>query len=279
MILRPLLPWLLSAALAAAPPAFVKTGQGPSVLLVHGLGGNHGVWREVAAVLAKDHTVVQVDLPGSSGSEGPALVEGAADFEAIAGDLAALVRREKLEPCLVVGHSMGGPLAALAVLRDPSAFRGLVLVDSFLGTIPAVYFEKTLQALDRDPKAALADFYRPMSAGGAQLDRLVTEALALPGPVLKAYLRGLSRDNLRGRQAGLTLPVVQFEAGPGQPDPARREAYLALAGFKALPDFRIVPFPAAHHWIMWDDPAGFLGALKAFESGRIPARGRGAEAR
>jgi len=256
---------LLSAALLAAPPSFLKEGKGPGVLLIHGFGGNKEVWQEAAAELAKDHTVLRVDLPGSGGSTGPLIKERAADLEAIAKELASLVRREKLAPCLIVGHSMGGPLAALAVLQDAKAFRGLILVDSFLSSAPISYFEATLSGLEKDPKTALAAFFGPMSTGRAQTERLASDALRLPVPVLQAYLRAMTQDFMRARQSSLTLPIVQFAAGAEESDPAKREALLLQYGLKGLPDFRVVAFPKAKHWIMWDEPAGFITALRDFE--------------
>lgn len=129
-MIRSLFSLLVFPALLGAPPAFLREGKGPGILLIHGFGGNKEVWREAAATMAKDHTVVRVDLPGSGGTPAPLVKDGAVDLEAIAKDLVALVHREKLEPCLIVGHSMGGPVAALTVMQDPNAFKGLVLVDS-----------------------------------------------------------------------------------------------------------------------------------------------------
>jgi pimeloyl-ACP methyl ester carboxylesterase len=243
----------------------VKEGQGPGVLLIHGFGGHRDVWKPLAPALARTHTLVRVDLPGSGGSAGPALKDGAADLEAIAKDLAALVRREGLAPCLVVGHSMGGPIAALAVLQDPSAFRGLVLVDSFLGAVPPEYLAATITGLEKDPAAALSAFFGPMTTDGEQTARLVKDAGRIPAHVLQAYLRGLSRDNLAGRQSQLTLPVVQFQAGPEGADPAKRAELLAQLGLSGIQGLRVVPFPKAKHWIMWDEPEAFMKALLAFE--------------
>ncbi|NTV75080.1 MAG: alpha/beta hydrolase [Holophaga sp.] len=277
MRLRSLLPLVLATGLLASVPSFVREGKGPGVLLVHGLGGNREVWAEVAKALAKDHTVVRVDLPGSSGSEGPAVVDGAAAFEPVATELAALVRREQLEPCLIVGHSMGGPLSALAVLRDPGAFRGLVLVDSFLGVVPAGFFEGAVKALEADPRGALQSFFKPMTSGEAQGARVLAEALQVPVPAIQAYLRGLTVDNLKGRQGSLKLPVAHFKAGAEDPDPARRKAALTFFGFQELPDFRTVAFPKARHWVMWDEPDAFLKALRAFEADlhlRLPKTSR-----
>jgi pimeloyl-ACP methyl ester carboxylesterase len=264
---RALLLCVATLCLQSAELTFQKVGQGSGVLLIHGFGGNKEVWAGVAGELARDHTVLSVDLPGSGGSPGPAVVDGRADFGALAKNLAAQVRREGLAPCLVVGHSMGGPIAARAVLEDPAAFRGLVLVDSFLSAIPEAYLEPTAVALTKDPAPALAVFFALMTTGPAQTGRVLADALKVPVPALQAYLRAMARDPLASRQAQLRLPVLQLASGPREPDPAKEAATLAQYGFKDLPAFRSIHFPTAKHWIMWDAPDPFLIALRAFEAG------------
>ncbi|NWJ40400.1 MAG: alpha/beta fold hydrolase [Geothrix sp.] len=264
---RALLLCLATLCLQAGSPPFQKAGKGPGILLIHGFGGNKEVWAGVAAELAQDHTVLSVDLPGSGGTPGPVVVEGRADFGAVAKDLAALVRKEGLAPCLVVGHSMGGPIAARAALEDPGAFRGLILVDSFLGALPAAYMEPTITGLEADPALTLAVFMGHVSAGPAQNERVVAEALRVPVAVLQAYLRGMTLDPLAARQGELRLPVLQLAAGRRETDPAREAATLAQFGFKGLPAFRMIHFPGARHWIMWDAPEAFLVAVRAFEAG------------
>jgi pimeloyl-ACP methyl ester carboxylesterase len=264
---RALLLSLVALCLQAVPLGFQKLGRGPGILLIHGFGGNREVWAETAAELSRDHTVVSVDLPGSGGTPGPAVVEGRADFGALARDLAALVRSEGLAPCLVIGHSMGGPIAARAVLEDPGAFRGLILVDSFLSAIPAAYLEPTLVALEHDPGPALGVFFGLMTTGPAQTKRVATEALRVPAAALQAYLRAMGLDPVGGRQAQLRLPVLQLASGHRDSDPAREAATLASFGFKQLPAFRIIYVPGAKHWVMWDAPGTFLVAVRAFEAG------------
>lgn len=269
MFLRALLLGCAVLGLAAAEPGFQKSGKGPGVILIHGFAGNKEVWAAVAAELSRDHTVLSVDLPGSGGTSGPAMIEGHADFGAIAKSLSALVRKEGLAPCLVVGHSMGGPIAARTVLEDPAAFRGVLLVDSFLGSIPASYFEATRAGLGKDPQQALSAFLGPMTASEAQKQRLVTEGLRVPSTILQAYLGGMSSDPLQGRQAELRVPVLQLAAGPRETDPAKEAARLAMFGFRGLPAFRLIHFPKAKHWIMWDEPEAFMVALRAFEAGLV----------
>ncbi|MBI4911121.1 MAG: alpha/beta fold hydrolase [Acidobacteria bacterium] len=255
----------LALGLQAAPPLFRKAGQGPGLLLIHGFGGNKEVWSEVAAELAQDHTVLSVDLPGSGGSPGPALAGDRADFGVLGRELAALVRREGLAPCVAVGHSMGGPIAARAILEDPGAFRGLVLVDSFLSAIPGAYLDPTLAALEQDASTGLTVFFDLMTRGPEQTRRVVAEARRIPPAVLQAYLRALGQDALGGRHAQLHLPVLQLAAG--RRDPATEPARKVQLGFQQLPAFATIHFPGARHWVMWDAPEPFLVAVRAFEAG------------
>lgn len=47
---------------------YVEAGSGPVLLLIHGMAGNFGNWREVIGPLARHHTVIAPDLPGHGAS-------------------------------------------------------------------------------------------------------------------------------------------------------------------------------------------------------------------
>ena len=63
MIRRCLVLCLAVTCLQAAPLQIAKTGKGPGILLIHGLGGNKEVWAATAAELSRDHTVVVWTCP------------------------------------------------------------------------------------------------------------------------------------------------------------------------------------------------------------------------
>jgi pimeloyl-ACP methyl ester carboxylesterase len=86
--------------------AYDRTGTGPPLLLLHGLGMSKEVWRPVVPLLARERDVVTVDLPGFGASApGPLTVAGLADaVAAFAGELG-------LEGWHVAGNSMGGGIA------------------------------------------------------------------------------------------------------------------------------------------------------------------------
>jgi len=103
---------------------YFVAGEGPPVLLVHGLGGAAVNWVEIAPALARRRRVVCLDLPGHGGS---APLAHPPSLAAYAGRAALLAEREGMLPAAVVGHSLGGVVALwLAALR-PEGVTGAVL--------------------------------------------------------------------------------------------------------------------------------------------------------
>ena len=88
-------------------------GDGPSHLLLHGLGGDRSVWETLAPQL--NGRAVAVDLRGHG--ESP---DGTWDWEAVLGDLDETAVHFGLDEPVVVGQSLGGVLAGLWALRHPS---------------------------------------------------------------------------------------------------------------------------------------------------------------
>lgn len=88
-------------------------GDGPPVLLLHGLGGTVADWNRFAAALT-GHRAVAVDLRGHGGSG-----DGPWSWDAVLDDIEAVVAHLGLSEPAVVGHSLGGWVAALWGLRHP----------------------------------------------------------------------------------------------------------------------------------------------------------------
>ena len=106
------------------------TPEAPVVVLVHGITGNGMAWARVAASLAGECTLLAPDLRGralSAGLPGPYGIEGHAE------DVLAVLDAHGVERAVLVGHSMGAfvvAMAAAGVARD--RVRGLVMVDGGL---------------------------------------------------------------------------------------------------------------------------------------------------
>lgn len=99
-------------------------GEGPPLVLVHGLGGAAANWIELAPLLARRHRLLVPDLPGHGGSEALPAVSGLDPF---ADRVALLAKREEMLPAPVVGHSLGGMVVLRLALRRPGDVTALVL--------------------------------------------------------------------------------------------------------------------------------------------------------
>ncbi|MBI3724341.1 alpha/beta hydrolase, partial [bacterium] len=99
-------------------------GEGPTLVLVHGLGGSHVNWISSAPLLAKHARVLAPDLPGfgrtpRNGRSAAVLAQ------------ARILDRflESTGRAILVGNSMGGLVVMLEAARRPESVAGLVLVD------------------------------------------------------------------------------------------------------------------------------------------------------
>src|ERR687896_1947420 len=102
-------------------------GEGPPIVLVHGLGGAASNWIELAPALAHDRRVLVPDLPGHGGSSP---LPAAPNLEPFADRLGLVLEREQASPAVVVGHSLGCVVALRLAMRRPDLVRGLVLVSA-----------------------------------------------------------------------------------------------------------------------------------------------------
>lgn len=105
-------------------------GEGPPLLLVHGLAGSAVDWRDVAPALAAHHHVVALDLPGFGRSPHGPRRASISRYQHVVAQVAAHVGGGR--PVVLVGNSMGGLVAMLVAARNPQRVAALVLVDPAL---------------------------------------------------------------------------------------------------------------------------------------------------
>ena len=108
--------------------AYRETGAGPALFLLHGMNGSSQSWAHLFRALGTSFRVVAWDAPGFGASD----VFGDS-IDAYVDAAKALLKALKVNDVIVVGHSMGGVIAAqLAADRDTSS-AGLVLSSTHLG--------------------------------------------------------------------------------------------------------------------------------------------------
>lgn len=106
-------------------------GSGPPVLLLHGFPETHLMWRGVAPILARSHTVVCADLRGYGRSGCPASADDHAPYakRAMGRDMVAVMDPLGHDRFAVVGHDRGGRVAYRLALDHPERVTALVVLD------------------------------------------------------------------------------------------------------------------------------------------------------
>lgn len=105
--------------------AFRIAGEGPAILLIHGIGDNSTTWNTVQTKLAQRFTVIAPDLLGHGKSDKPR-----ADYSvaAYANGMRDLLSVLDIDRVTVVGHSLGGGVAMQFAYQFPQFVDRLILV-------------------------------------------------------------------------------------------------------------------------------------------------------
>lgn len=106
---------------------YVRGGQGPAVILIHGFPQDWFEYRPIMPQLAKRFTVIAIDLRGIGGSTATV---GGYDAANMAEDIHQLVSALKLEHVYIVGHDIGGHVGYAFVRRYPELTRGAMILDT-----------------------------------------------------------------------------------------------------------------------------------------------------
>jgi pimeloyl-ACP methyl ester carboxylesterase len=164
-------------------------GEGPPLILVHGLGGAASNWTELVPLLAKRHRVLVPDLPGHGGSTALPAVAG---LEPFADRVALVAEREGMLPAVVVGHSLGGMVVLRMALRRPEDVSALVLAAGAGLSIGNVWGRNLLSVFSTIRPGRLAARYRARVTRSSLLRRLVFGFVSVADPA------GLTDDAVEG---------------------------------------------------------------------------------
>lgn len=111
---------------AAGRISVAEAGDGPPVILLHGLGATKASFLPTVGALARTHRAIAIDLPGFGDSAKP--IGPAYDAPFFAEAVVALLDALKLERADLIGNSMGGRVAIETALRAPERVNRLVLL-------------------------------------------------------------------------------------------------------------------------------------------------------
>jgi pimeloyl-ACP methyl ester carboxylesterase len=165
--------------------AYQQAGDGPPVVLVHGFGLNHLMWRWQAPVLSEHFRVVQYDLIGHGESDKPAGPYVMADFVA---QLLEVVDGVGLDDFALVGFSLGGLITQAFTLAHPDRVRALAILHS-------AYDRNAAERAAIRARVLLADEQGPKAGIEAALERWFTPGFASRCPERLQEVRGWLEAN------------------------------------------------------------------------------------
>jgi pimeloyl-ACP methyl ester carboxylesterase len=268
--------------------AYVKAGSGPALLLIHGIGDSSDSWRPVFEQLAEHYTVIAPDLLGHGRSEKPRADYSVAGFANGMRDLLSVLEVDRVT---VVGHSLGGGVAAQFAYQFPDRCERLVLVGSGgVGrTVSPLLRAAALPGIEvLMPFLGLPPI-RFASRLGADLLRLFDTALgrdaeeilavfdALPNTEARmAILRTLrSSVDWNGQVITMVDRAYLAEGVPTLIVWGRRDAIIPLGHGRlihtVMPGSRLEIFDEAGHFPHHTDPVRFVRVLCEFMEGSVPA--------
>lgn len=119
-----------SLIVGGATISYRQAGCGPSVILLHASSSHGGQWKPLMEALADRFTLLAPDLHGYGRSD--PLPQGASSWSQHDVAIVMALADRVGQPVHLVGHSLGGAIAALAALRRPEAVKSLALIEPVL---------------------------------------------------------------------------------------------------------------------------------------------------
>ena len=257
-----------------------KYGEGPPLMILHGLYGSSDNWVTIAKAVSRKFTVYLPDLRNHGLSPHSDLH----DYEALSTDIYELAGELGLEKFFLAGHSMGGKAAAFFAVRWPGKTQGLVIADISPFAAPEIRTPEYSQHLSI--LRTIIDTDISSAASRNEVEILLREKITSSrtrGMIMKNLQRMPDNKfswkinapalltNLDKIMSGLPRPSVNYTVVTGFPVlflKGENSGYLPDSDrgdiLKVFPAAEIQVIRNAGHWIHSDNPEAVIKALVDF---------------
>ena len=240
-----------------------------AIVFIHGWTCDLTFWRGQAPVYEK-HRALLIDLPGHGQSEKPDVTY---TQERFARAIDAVMRKDGVDRAILVGHSMGGPVALTFMRLFPEKTKALVLVDAYVPEAPkdeaalvqqkkqmGAFLERWRKPTYKESASEMIDSMFSDKTPPAMRDEIRAKMLATPQHVMASAFEGmLAIEPLKpGETYGVPAMVVMAERATERPG---YEAHLRTI-FPNL--IKYEAWQGSGHFLMLESPDRFNRALEEF---------------
>jgi pimeloyl-ACP methyl ester carboxylesterase len=231
----------------------------PALVFVHCWSCDSGYWDAQLNDFATRNTVITMDLAGHG--ESPANLRKDWSIGNFGADVAAVVKDSGSQRVVLVGSSMGGPVALEAARRLPAQVVGIVGVDTFRDLVtpfPKETFDPLLEQMRADFPRTVAGFvgdnFFTEKTDPILKKWIVNDMAAAPPKVAIPAIVALMGMDYRPILDELDLPIIALNSAGSPTDEAGIR--------QAEPRFRVVNLRGVGHFPMLEDPQTFNQVLE-----------------
>jgi pimeloyl-ACP methyl ester carboxylesterase len=231
-----------------------------AIILIHGWSCNQDFWRDQIPDLMKRGRVIAIDLPGHGQSEKPELTYS---MDLFARAIDAVLRHASVERVVLVGHSMGTPVARQFYRKYPQKTLGIVIVDGALRPFGDRKMMDTFIASLRGANYKEAGSGMLAAMSGPNLtpemqERIQTSYLNTPQHVLLSAMERMADDSIWGHDK-INVPVLAIMAKSPFYSADTEQFYHTIA-----PNLVFQMWEGVGHFLMMEKPKQFNDAVIAF---------------
>lgn len=242
------------AANDGVPIHYSVHGKGePTLVFIHCWSCDRHLWDNQVEVFSKTNRVVTIDLPGH-GESGQG--RKAWSVESFADDVNAVMTKLNLKRAVLVGSSMGGPIALEVTRRMPDRVAAIVAVDTLHNVenkVPPQQLDDAIRQLRADYKGAATGFLNQLffsaNTPEAVRKRITAEVTSRPPELAIAIFQGIVAYDAAPALATVKVPIRAINADMV---PTNLEV-----NRKYAPQFDAVIIKGSGHYPMLEYPARF----------------------